>query len=62
MLKQTKQNIPDPRGKFRLNQEGSYLVKTILLRGSIKLMDFEGNKFSEPINTNYLVKKPKKAS
>ena len=48
VLKQAKLNIADPRGKFRPNWEGPYLVKTVLSRGAVKLMDFEGNEFSEP--------------
>ena len=56
MLKQAKQNVPDPKGKFRPNWEGPYLVKTIPSRGSIKLMDFEGNEFSELINVDRLKK------
>ena len=32
------------------NWKGPYMVKTVLSKGAIKLMDSEGNKFSEPTN------------
>ena len=56
MLKQARQNVSDPRGKFRPNWEGPYLVKIILSRGAIKLMDSEGNEFSEFTNSDSLKK------
>ena len=56
MLTQVKQNVSDPRGKFKPNSEGPYLVKTILSRGAIKLMDSKGNEFYEPINEDNLKK------
>ena len=56
MLKQAKQNISDPREKFRPNWVGPYLVKIALTRGAVKLMDSEGNEFSEPTNMDRLKK------
>ena len=56
MLKQAKQNVSDPRWKFRPNWEGPYLVKTVLSRGAIKLMDSEGKEFSELTNVDHLKK------
>ena len=46
----------DPRGKFKPNWEGPYLVKKILPKGIIRLSDLEGNEFSEPINLDRLKK------
>ena len=56
VLKQAKLNVTDPRGKFRPNWEGPYLVKTVLSRGAVKLMDSEGNEFFEPTNVDRLKK------
>ena len=56
VLKQARQNVSDPRGKFRPNWEGPYLVKTILSRGAIKLMEFEENEFSKLTNMDCLKK------
>ena len=56
VLKQAKQSVPDLKSKFRQNWEGPYLVKTILSRGAVKLMDSKGNEFSEPTNTDRLKK------
>ena len=56
VLKQCKQVIPDPRGKFRPNWEGPYLVKQVYGKGAVKLTDMDGNEFSEPINIDRLKK------
>ena len=56
LLKQAKHNVLDPRGKFRPNWKGPYLVKTVLSRGVVKLMDSKGNEFSEPTNIDSLKK------
>ena len=56
VLKHAKQNVSNPKGKFRPNWEGPYLVKTVLSRGAIKLMDSEGNEFSEPTDVDRLKK------
>ena len=56
VLKQAKMNISDPREKFRPNWKGPYLIKIILSKGAIKLMDYEGNEFSEPTNVDQLKK------
>ena len=56
MLKNARQNVLDPRGKFKPNWDGLYLVKTILSRGAVKLMDSEKNKFSKPTNIDRLKK------
>ena len=46
----------DPRGKFRPNWEGPYLVKNIMPKGATKISDLEGNKFTEPVNLDRLKK------
>ena len=46
----------DPRGKFRLNWEGPYLVKIVLPKGAAKISDLEGNEFTEPVNLDHLKK------
>ena len=56
MLKQAKQNVSDPRGKFKPNWKGPYLVKIVLSKGAVKLMDSKGNEFSEPTNMDRLNK------
>ena len=56
VLKQAKLNVADPRGKFRLNWEGPYLVRAVLSRGAVKLMDSKGNELSEPTNIDRLKK------
>ena len=42
--------MPNLRDKFRPNSEGLYLVKIVLLKRAVKLMDLEGNEFSKQIN------------
>ena len=55
-LKQSRAIIFDPRGKFRLNWEGPYLVKMILPKGVAKISDLERNEFIEPVNLDCLKK------
>ena len=56
VLKQSRAIVFDPRGKFRPNWEGPYLVKNILPKGAAKILDLEGNEFTEPINLDRLKK------
>ena len=46
----------DPRGKFKPNWAGPFLVKKILRNGAARLTDLEGNEFKEPINIDRLKK------
>ena len=46
----------DPRGKFRSNWEGPYLVKIVLPKGAARISDLEGNEFTEPVNMDHLKK------
>ena len=56
VLKQLRARVFDPRGKFKPNWEGPYLVKTVLPKGATKISDLEGNEFIEPVNLNRLKK------
>ena len=46
----------DPREKFRPNWEGPYLVKTVLPKGAVRILDLEGNEFTELVNLDCLKK------
>ena len=56
VLKQSREIVFDPRGKFGLNWEGLYLVKTVLPKGAAKISDLEGNEFTKPVNLDRLKK------
>ena len=56
VLKQSRAIVFDPRGKFRPNWEGPYLVKTVLPKGATRISDLEGNEFTEPVNPDRLKK------
>ena len=56
VLKQSRAIVFDPRGKFRPNWEGPYLVKVVFLKGATKISDLEGNEFTESINLDRLKK------
>ena len=56
VLKHTKTLLTDPRGKFKPNWEGPYLVKKVFSKGTLILTDLEGNEFRNPINMDKLKK------
>ena len=56
VLKALRKNVLDPRGKFRPNWCGPYIVKTILSGGATKLTDMDGNEFSNMTNLDQLKK------
>ncbi|KAL7238083.1 hypothetical protein ACSBR2_004224 [Camellia fascicularis] len=56
VLKDNRAPIHDPRGKFRHNWTGPYIIKSIWLGGTVVLMDLDGLKFSQPINMDKLKK------
>ena len=56
VLKQSRTIVFDPRGKFRPNWKGPYLVKTVLPNGATRISDLEGNMFTEPVNMDLLKK------
>ena len=46
----------DPRGKFKPNWAGPYLVKEILPGGAVKITDLDGQEFTNPTNLDQLKK------
>ena len=46
--------VIDPRGKFRLNWSGPYILRELTLEGATWLMDLDGNQFSKPTNVDQL--------
>ena len=56
VLKQSRAIVFDPRGKFKPNWEGPYLVKVVLPKGAAKISDLEENEFTEPVYLDRLKK------
>ena len=56
VLKDNQAPIHDPRGKFRPNWTGPYIIKAIWSGGAVVLMDLDGLEFSQPINLDKLKK------
>ncbi|XP_074313585.1 uncharacterized protein LOC141648768 [Silene latifolia] len=57
VLKSVKAFLPiDPRGKFKPNWEGPYLLKKILSGCAVRLTDLDGNDFTNPTNLDQLKK------
>ncbi|KAL7182059.1 hypothetical protein ACSBR1_040891 [Camellia fascicularis] len=56
VLKDNRAPIHDPRGKFRPNWTGPYIIKSIWSGGAVVLMDLDGLEFSQPINMDKLKK------
>ena len=54
VLKEIRAPIFDPRGKFRPNWGGPYIIKEILPGGAVRLMDLDGIEFSQPTNLDQL--------
>ena len=48
--------VTDPRGKFRPNWSGPYIIRELTPEGAAWLMDLDGNQFSEPTNVDQLKK------
>ena len=46
--------INDPRGKFRLNWSGPYVIRDLTQEGAAWLTDLDGNQFIEPVNVDQL--------
>ena len=44
--------VTDPRGKFRPNWSGPYIIRELTPEGAAWLMDLDGNQFSEPTNVD----------
>ena len=55
VLKSVRALLPvDPRGKFKPNWSGPYLVKSIFSGGAVRITDLDGNEFSNPTNLDQL--------
>ena len=48
--------VTDPRGNFRPNWSGPYIIRELTPEGVAWLMDLDGNQFSEPTNVDQLKK------
>ena len=48
--------VTNPRGKFRPNWSGPYIIRELTPKGAAWLMDLDGNEFSEPTNVDQLKK------
>ena len=56
VLKLIRPIMTDPRGKFKPNWEGPYLVKKLFFKGATIISDLKENEFREPINLDKLKK------
>ncbi|KAJ9189046.1 hypothetical protein P3X46_000387 [Hevea brasiliensis] len=54
VLKQARPIPFDPRGKFKPNWDGPYIVKKIFSGGAVRISDLDGNEFQEPVNLDKL--------
>ena len=54
VLKVLRGLINDPRGKFRTNWSGPYVIRDLTQEGAAWLTDLDGNKFTEPVNVDQL--------
>jgi len=55
-LKEIIEPIWDPRGKFKPNWSGPYIVKKILSDGATVLTDLDGEEMARPVNLDRLKK------
>ena len=44
--------VGDPRGKFRPNWSGPYVIRELTLEEATWLIELDGNQFSEPTNVD----------
>ena len=54
VLKVLRRLINDPRGKFRPNWSGPYVIRDLTQEGAAWLTDLDRNKFTEPVNVDQL--------
>ena len=54
VLKVLRGLINDPRGKFRLNWSGPYVIRDLTQEGVAWLTNLDGNQFIEPVNVDQL--------
>jgi len=55
-FKRNKGSNRTPRAKFRLNWLGLYITKTIMTSAVVKLMDMDGEEYTQYTNVNRLKK------
>ena len=56
VLKVLRGLINDPRGKFRPNWSGPYVIRDLTREGAAWLTNLDGNQFTEPVNVVQLKK------
>ena len=56
VLKEIRAPVHDPRGKFKPNWSGPFMIKEIYPGGGTRLVDLDGNSFVEPTNLDQLKK------
>jgi hypothetical protein len=56
VLKELRAPVFDPRGKFKPNWAGPYVIKTIMTGGAVKLMDLDGEELVRLVNLDRLRK------
>ncbi|KAL7225110.1 hypothetical protein ACSBR1_020418 [Camellia fascicularis] len=56
VLKDNRAPIYDPKGKFKPNWAGNYIIKSIWSGGAVIRMDLNGLEFSQLINMDRLNK------
>nr|QHR87777.1 hypothetical protein Q903MT_gene1789 [Picea sitchensis] len=56
VLKEVRVNLPDPKGKFRLNWDGPFVVKRITPEYTLRLINMDGEELPEPINADQVKK------
>ena len=56
VLRVLKGLVTNPRGKFKPNWSGPYIIRELTSEGAAWLMDLDGNLFSEPTNVDQLKK------
>ena len=54
VLKVLRGLINDPRGKFRPNWSGPYVIRDLTQEGPAWLTDLDRNQFTEPVNVDQL--------
>ena len=54
VLKVLRGLINDPRGKFRPNWSGPYVIRDLTQEGAAWLTDLDENQFTEPVNVDQL--------
>ena len=54
VLKELQVPVYNLIGKFKTNWIGPYIIKKLLSRGAVYLMDLDGFEFRQPINIDHL--------